>query len=119
MNFIVTLPRTRRGNDAFMVIVDKFSKIAQFIACHKTDDAKHIANLYFSEIIKLHGIPRSIVSDKDSKFYDTFWNTLWKLIGTKLRFSILYHPQTGGKIVVTNKTLGSILRTLVQKNIKD
>lgn len=72
MDFIVALPRTRRGKDAIMVVVDRFSLMVHFIAGNKVD-AKYVAKLYFSKIIKLHGIPKSIVSDKDSRFLSSFW----------------------------------------------
>ena len=72
------------------VSMDRFSKMAHFVACNKTSDATHVADLYFKEIVKLHGIPKSIIYDCDSKILSHFWRTLWNKLGTKLQLSSSY-----------------------------
>ena len=116
LDVILGLPRTRRQLAAILVVVDRFSKMAHFIACCKTTDTAHTAGLFFNEIVHLHGVPRSIVSDRDVRFTSTFWKALWHLMGTKLLFSTAFHPQTDGQTEVTNRSLGNLLHCLVQEN---
>ena len=115
MDFVVGLPKTKLGMDNICVVVDRFSKMSYFIPCKTTHDASSIVHLFFKEIVWIHGVPLSIVSNRDSKFMGHFWKTLWKRLGTNLSFNSAYHPQTDGQTKVINRVLGNLLRFLTKE----
>ena len=113
MDFITQLPLTNDGYDAIFVCVDRFSKMAHFVPTHTTVTVQDTAKLYLDNIFRIHGLPKVIVSDRDSKFTSHFWTSLHKLLQTKLAMSSAYHPQTDGQTERTNRTLEQMLRTFI------
>ena len=113
IDLITQLPETKNGHDAIVVFVDKLTKMVHY-APTKTDiTAVELAKLFIHHVVRLHGVPESIVSDRDSKFTSNFWKSLWTELGTKLHFSTAFHPQSDGQTERANRTLEEGLRSYV------
>jgi DNA-binding transcriptional regulator WhiA len=110
MEFITNLPRTNKQHDLIMVVVDKLTKDANFIPVNLTHKETNIADVYLKEIARLHGIPKTIVFDKDPKFTSNFWKGLFKGFGKNLHFSTSYHLELDGQIERVNQIIEDILR---------
>ena len=119
MDLITQLPRSRSGFDAIVVFVDKLSKQVHYAATTSNVTAPGLANIFFHEIIRHHGVPLTIVSDRDTRFTSHFWKCLWDKLGTKLAMSTAYHPQTDGQTERANRTLEDMLRAYVSQRQDD
>jgi hypothetical protein len=118
MDFITEFPKSTRQNDAIMVVVDKFSKSTHFIPVKSTCKAIDIANIFMKDIFILHGMPREIVSDRNTRFTASFWKSLMVGLETKLLFSTTYHPQTDGQTEIVKRILEDLLRMHVMHQPK-
>ncbi|GKB67575.1 reverse transcriptase domain-containing protein [Tanacetum coccineum] len=94
MDFVTKLPKTANGHDTIWVIVDRLTKSAHFIPTRATDSMETLTRLYIKEIVSRHGVPISIISDRDSHFTSRFWQSLQNALGTQLDMSTIYHPET-------------------------
>jgi hypothetical protein len=113
MDFIVGLSRTAKGYDSIWVIVDRLTKVAHFLLVKTVHPVAVYAQLYIARILSLHGVPRTIVSDRGPQFVSKFWEELHKSLGTKLLHSLAYHPQTSGQTERVNQILEDMLRACV------
>ena len=113
MDFVMGLPRIFRKHDAVWAIVDRLTKSAHFLPIQTSDFLDKLASLYVSEIVKLHGVPVSIMLDKDPRFTLYFWGSLQNALGMKLHFSTAFHPQTDGQSERTIQTLEDMMRACV------
>ncbi|CAI7884424.1 unnamed protein product [Closterium sp. NIES-54] len=109
MDFVTGLPLNPGGNDAVMVVVGRLTKMAHFPACRKSISAKETARLFIATVVRLHGIPAAIISDRDTKFTSNFWKNLWEQFGTRLQFRSSYHPKTDGQTERTNQTMEQLI----------
>jgi hypothetical protein len=116
MDLVVHLPKTKNQNDAIAVFVDRFSKAAHFVACKTNCSAPDLADIFFKNIVRLHGLPVSIVSDRDARFCSQFWTQLFSRLGTRLDMSTAYHQQTDGQSERTIQTLEQYLRVFIDKD---
>lgn len=112
MDFITGLPKAK-GYQAIMVVVDRLSKYAYFVPLKNPYSAKTLTDVFVKEIIRLHGIPMSIVSDRDPVFVSNFWQEIFKMQGTHLKMSTTYHPQAEGQTKVLNRCLETFLRCFI------
>lgn len=116
MDFIGPFHKSKSGNDMVLSVSCKLSKMVHFIPCRSTITAPELAVLFVREVVRLHGIPRVIVSDRDSKFTARFWKALWAQLGTALAMSTASHPQSDGQTERNNRTLEEMLRAYINPN---
>ncbi|GJW21164.1 retrotransposon protein, putative, ty3-gypsy subclass [Tanacetum coccineum] len=111
MDFVTGLPRTQRKHDAIWVVVDRLTKTAHFLPIRKDFSISRLAEMFQQEIVRLHGTPSAIVSDRDPRFTSRFWKGLQNAWGTRLKFSTAFHPETDGQSERTIQTLEDMLRS--------
>lgn len=109
MNFVVRLSKFKRGYNALWVIVNYLAKLAYFIAVNDNTSINQPSQLYIKKIVKLHRVPRTIVSDQDIKFVSIVWKCLNRSFGSNLAFNTTYHPQTNGQTERVNQVIEDTL----------
>ena len=109
MDFVTHLPRTQQKHDVVWVIVDRLMKSAHFLAVRMTFALERFCRLYIRDIVRLHGVPVSIVLDRDPRFTAHFWKSFQKAMGTRLTMSTMFHPQTYGQSKMTIQVLEDLL----------
>ena len=115
MDFIVGLPNTSQKHDSIWVIIDRLTKTAHFIPVNTTYSTKRYAENYLDQIVCLHGVPKTIISDRGAQFIACFWEQLQESLGTKLIRSSAYHPQIDGQTERINQILEDMLRAVCDK----
>jgi hypothetical protein len=110
MDFVSGLPRGKRGNNAIWVIVDRLTKFALFLPVKMTDSVDKLAKIYVNEVVRLHGVPTLIVSDRDPRFTSCLWPSIQRALGTNLSISTAFHLQTDGQSERIIQILKDLLR---------
>lgn len=118
LDFVDRLPSSE-GKTTVLVVMDRLSKYSHFIAVKHSYTATQVAQIVSSNVFKLHGLPRTMVCDRDPIFVSKYWKELFRLQGTSFNFSSSYHPQTDGPTEVTNHSLEMYLRCLASDNQKE
>ncbi|GJZ37001.1 putative reverse transcriptase domain-containing protein [Tanacetum coccineum] len=113
MDFVTKLPKTSSGHDTIWVIVDRLTKSTHFLPMREEYKMERLARLYLNEIVSRHGVPISIISDRDSRFTSRFWQSMQEALGTRFDMSMAYHPRTDGQSECTIHTLEDMLRACV------
>ncbi|KAJ0494407.1 putative nucleotidyltransferase, Ribonuclease H [Helianthus annuus] len=113
MDFVTKLPRTSSGHDMIWVIVDRLTKSAHFLPIREKDSTEKLAKIYLREIVARHGVPLSIISDRDGRFISRIWQSFQKAFGSQLNLSTTFHPQTDDQSERTIQTLEDMLRACV------
>ncbi|GKF51585.1 putative reverse transcriptase domain-containing protein, partial [Tanacetum coccineum] len=113
MDFVTKLPKSSQGLDTIWVIVDRLNKSAIFVPMRKTDPMEKLSRMYLKEVVTRHGIPVSIICDRDPRFASNFWRSLQKALGTRLDMSTAYHPETDEQSEKTIQTLEDMLLACV------
>ncbi len=110
LDLVSGLPKSKAGNDAVIVFVDKLSKMAHFVACKTTVTAVQLADIFFHTVFRIHGLPKVLISDRDPRFNSAFWRALFRKLQTRLNMSSPLRPQTDGQTERVNKVLGDMVR---------
>ena len=113
LDFIMGLPVSEKKNDGILTVVDRATKMVHLVPVQQTITAADTARVYWDNVGRLHGIPRSIVSDRDPRFVSKFWQEFWKILGSKLRMSSAHHPQTDGQTEAANRVVEQVLRCTI------
>jgi hypothetical protein len=119
MDLITGLPTTEEGNDAIAVFVDKLSKMVRLAPCHETDGALEVANMFVDRVFRSHGVPKTLLSDRDPRFTSDLFKEISKLLGVRQAMSTAFHPQTDGQTERVNRIVEEMLRHFVHPRLDD